>query len=233
MRAFQAIYDQAADFRGGSDNLESVLAQSTPKTAAELAEIPDDRWLAAMTKCIFQAGFSWKVIESKWPGFEEAFEGFVVPRWAMAPDEDIDRLLSDTRIVRNGQKIRTVRENAIFLSDLAREHGSAGKVFAEWPSDDFVGLLDLLKKRGSRLGGATAQYFLRFSGRDSFVLSQDVTAALIRDGIVDKAPTSKSAQKAVQEAFNTWMGESGRPLTHISRVLAMSVGPSGAGAPPH
>lgn len=226
MRSFDEIFDQAASFRGGAVELEAVLKQSTPKTAAELAKISDDRWLAIMTQCVFQAGFSWKVIESKWAGFEEAFDGFNVPRWAMAPDEDIDRLLSDTRIVRNGQKIRTVRENAIFLSDLAREHGSAAKVFAEWPANDFIGLLGLLKKRGSRLGGATAQYFLRFGGKESFVLSRDVVAALIREGVIDKEPTSKVAQKNVQDAFNHWMAESGRPLTHISRVLAMSVGPS-------
>ena len=231
MRSFQTIFEQAAAFRGGGDALETLLSQSVPKSPAELTKIPDDRWLATMTKCVFQAGFSWKVIESKWPGFEEAFEGFNVPRWAMAPDEDLDRLTSDTRIVRNGQKIRTVRENAIFLNELAREHGSAAKVFAEWPSDDFIGLLDLLKKRGSRLGGATAQYFLRFIGRDSYILSRDVTAALIRDGVIEKEPTSKGAQKKVQEAFNNWMVESGRPLTQISRVLAMSVGPSSGPAP--
>ena len=31
-----------------------------------------------MTRAIFQSGFSWKVIEAKWPGFEEAFDGFDV-----------------------------------------------------------------------------------------------------------------------------------------------------------
>ncbi|MEM1044504.1 MAG: DNA-3-methyladenine glycosylase I [Pseudomonadota bacterium] len=231
MRPFQEIFDQAAAFRGGAAELEAALAGSTPKSAKQLMAIPDDRWLSTMTRCVFQAGFNWKVIEAKWPGFEEAFEGFDVPRWAMAPDEDIDRLLSDTRIVRNGQKIRTVRDNAIFLLDLAREHGSAGKVFAEWPAEDFLGLLDLLKKHGSRLGGATAQYFLRFMGRDSFLLSRDVVAALIRDGVIDKEPTSKAAQKAVQAAFVHWMAESGRPMTHVSRVLAMSVGPTPGPAP--
>ncbi|MEM8814164.1 MAG: DNA-3-methyladenine glycosylase I [Pseudomonadota bacterium] len=231
MRKFQAVYDDAAAFRGSEDALETALGHSETKSPEVLAAIPDDRWLSMMTRCVFQAGFSWKVIDSKWPGFEEAFEGFPVGRWALAPDEDLDRLASDKRIVRNAQKIRTVRDNAVFLADLAREKGSAGAVFAEWPAADFIGLLDLLKKRGSRLGGTSAQYFLRFMGRDSLILSRDVTAALIREGVIDKEPTSKAALKAVQAAFNTWMGESGRSMTEVSRVLAMSVGPSGQPTP--
>lgn len=225
MGTFGAIYDRAVKRKGGEDELEKLLADwRKPKSARTIAKIPDDRWLAMMTKCIFQAGFSWKVIESKWPGFEEAFDGFDPPRWALAPDEDLDALAKDTRIVRNPQKIHTVRPNAIFICDLAKDYGSAGKAFANWPMNDQIGLLELLKKKASRMGGNTAQYFLRFMGLDSFILSQDVNAALIMEGIIDKPATSKTAMKAVQEAFNTWAEETGRTRVQLSRILAMSAG---------
>jgi 3-methyladenine DNA glycosylase Tag len=81
----------------------------------------------------------------------------------------------------------------------------------------------MMKKRGARLGGATGQYFLRFMGVDSFILSRDVTARLIAEGVIDKSPTSKRAMTAVQAAFNQWQEQSGRSLTEISRILAMSV----------
>ena len=221
MRSFDEIYEIAANRKGGPEALEALLA--TPKSATELAAIPDDRWLAAMTRSIFQAGFNWKVVENMWPGFEEAFEGFAVGRCAMLNDDDFARLVSDRRIVRHGTKIRSVQENAVFLSSLAREHGSAAAVFANWPATDYIGLLDLMKKRGSRLGGNSGQYFLRAMGVDSFVLSRDVVARLIAEGVVDKNPTSKKALADVQSAFITWMEQSGRSLTEISRMLAMSV----------
>lgn len=222
MQNYQAIFDRAAARHGGAKALAAKLAESQPKSPAELAAIPDDRWLAEITRRVFQAGFNWSVIEKKWDGFEAAFEGFPVGRWAMASDDDLDALARDTRIVRNPQKIHTIRENAVFLGNLAKEHGSAARFFADYPVTDYVGLLDILKKRGSRLGGATAQYFLRFIGKDSFVLSSDVTAALIAAGVIDKPPTSAKALSAVQEAFNGWMAESGRPLVQISRTLALS-----------
>lgn len=220
MRHFDEIFDIAADRHGGSDALSAQL--SSPTSAQELAVVPGDRWLSTFTKCIFQAGFNWKVIEAKWDGFEEAFYGFDLGRCAFMDDEQFDALLTNTNIVRNGAKIATVRENASFLLELEKD-GGAGKVIGAWPSTDYIGLLDLLKTRGARLGGTTGQYALRFSGRDSFILSQDVTARLVAEGVIDKAATSKTALRKVQAAFNTWMEQSGRSLTEISRVLAMSI----------
>ncbi|WP_282021468.1 DNA-3-methyladenine glycosylase I [Ruegeria faecimaris] len=220
MRHFDEIFAIAANRHGGTDALSNKL--SKPKSPAELAEMPEDRWLSIITKCIFQAGFNWKVIENKWDGFETAFDGFDIGRCAFMDDEKFDALLQDTRIVRNGTKIATVRDNAAFLLEL-RQEGGVGKILGGWPSDDYVGLLNMLGKRGSRLGGASAQYAMRFAGRESFILSQDVTARLVAEGVVDKPPTSKKAMASVQAAFNTWMEQSGRSLTEISRVLAMSL----------
>jgi len=224
MRSVDELFELAASYRGDRDVIEDMLPSI--KSPDEIKSVPDDRILAGMTKAVFQAGFSWKVIENKWPGFEEAFEGFVPVRWKFMSDDDLDALLKDTCIVRNGMKIQTVRDNAVMLCDLEDEYGSAAGCIADWPMDDFTGLLAMLQKRGSRLGGSTAQYFLRFMGKDGWVMGRDVVAALVREGVVDKAPTGKGAQAKVQAAFNQWSEESGRSFAHISRLLALSIGPN-------
>jgi 3-methyladenine DNA glycosylase Tag len=38
--------------------------------------------------------------------------------------------------VRNGAKIMSVRANASFVREVAKEHGSFGKLLAKWPSSD-------------------------------------------------------------------------------------------------
>ena len=221
MTSFQDIYDSAAERKGGEAALDDLLPDLTPRE--EVAAMPDDRFLAQMTKNIFRAGFVWKVIENKWPGFEEAFGGFDPNDMAMLFEDRIDRLTQDTRIVRNRSKIETVPHNARFILEVAEEHGSFGKFMAGWPESDQVGLMDLLKKRGARLGGMTGQYFIRFAGKDSFILSKDVVRSLNRAGVVSGNPTSKTDLKAAQDAFNRWHDESGRPYTHLSRILALSV----------
>lgn len=222
MRTFKEILAISAERKG---SFEAVLKGiDPPLDAAALAKIPDDRWLAAMTRCIFQAGFNWKVVDSMWPGFEAAFRGFDPGKCAMMDDVWFDALIADKAIVRNGAKIRSVQENAVFVLERSKAAGSFGAFIGDWPGDNFAGLLALLKAEGSRLGGATAQFFLRSMGRDGYVLSRDVVARLIAEGVIDKDPTSKRAMAAVQDAFNTWQAESGQSLKTISRVLAQSIG---------
>ena len=220
---FKTIRARAEKRKGGAKELEKLLpSKPDMKTVAELS---DDRMLSEMTKRVFSAGFAWSVIETKWPGFEKAFLAFKPARLSFQPDDFWDGLLSDTRIVRNGAKIQSVRENAAFVQEIAREHGSFGKFLAKWPSSDQIGLLDLLAKRGSRLGGNTGQMFLRFVGWDGFVTSQDVVACL-RDAGLDIAAEvkSKGDLAKVQAQFNAWAAETGLPYVHLSRICAMSVG---------
>ena len=220
MRTLDDIRAIALDRHGGEAALRDKIGNM-----ADPSGLTDDRVLAQFSKSVFNAGFNWKVIEAKWPGFEEAFHGFDVARCAMMDDVWLDQLLQDTRIVRHGSKIQSVRDNAVMLQELAAEHGiPAAQVIGNWPAEDFIGLLDLLKTRGTRLGGTTAQYALRFLRVDGFILSRDVVARLVAEGVIDKAPTSKAAMRNVQEGFNAWRAQSGASLIEISRVLALSIG---------
>jgi 3-methyladenine DNA glycosylase Tag len=225
MQSFEQIYERAAARRGGEAALEAALAEYPAKSPAELAAIPDDRWLAEMTRGVFRAGFNWRVIENKWTGFEDAFHGFDPPLNAAMSEEEFDAHLKDTRIIRNAQKVASVRTNGQFLVDLATEHGSAAKFFADWPDSDFVGLLDLMKKRAARCAGETAMRFFRTMGKPAFITTRDVAAALIEAGVIEKPPSGRKEFQAVQDAFNGWSEATGRNLTGLSRVLALSTGP--------
>jgi 3-methyladenine DNA glycosylase Tag len=227
---FEKIRKLAEDRKGGKAGLEALLSHK-PKTPRTLEKITDDRYLAMMTRCIFQAGFNWKVIENKWAGFEEAFYGFNPKGLVHLSPEQWEAYAEDKRVVRNWIKIRSVLDNAHFILQEAEHHGSFAKFFARWPVSDQVGLMQHMKKHGSRLGGNTATYFLRFMGKDSFILSQDVVARLKASGVeIQDKPSSLKDLKACQEAFNLWHEQSGLPYTHLSRIAGMSIGQN---HPPH
>jgi 3-methyladenine DNA glycosylase Tag len=59
---FTAILD-AARTRHGAAALDARLA--TPKTAAELAAMPDDRYLSQMSLRIFRAGLKHSLVDTK------------------------------------------------------------------------------------------------------------------------------------------------------------------------
>lgn len=211
MRTFDEIYAIAAERKGGVDTLEASLPKLTDPV--DLAEKPSSAWLEQMTKSIFQAGFNWKVVDDKWPNFLAACRNFDVHACAMMDDEWFDALMADKAIIRNGPKLRTIAENAQFILDQEKQGPTFSQMVANWPDEDFIGLLDLFKSKGARLGGMTGPYTLRFMGKDGFILSRDVVARLIAEGIVDKAPSSKRDKAAVQQAFTHWKNQSSRSFT--------------------
>ena len=222
MEKFELIYQRAAERKGGVAALESMLPQVlSPQT---LAKIPARDYLAAMTKKIFQAGFVWRVVENKWSGFETVFWGFEPFKLVLASDEQIAAMAQDERIIRNYTKVKTVRENAAFIQEIERQHGSFGQFIGEWPGEEITQLWLYLKKQGSRLGGNSGSYFLRDIGKDTFLLCSDLVGYLIAQGLIAKAPTSQRDLKLVQQTFNDWQQQSGRTLAEMSRIVAYSCG---------
>jgi 3-methyladenine DNA glycosylase Tag len=222
MKDFEEIYERAAERKGGEEALKALLPDTIVETAV-LKKLPEDRYLSAMSKAIFKAGFVWRVVDNKWPGFEDAFWQFNPWRCAYMSPEEHEAILANAAIIRNDQKIQTVPVNALMILDVVEQYGSFGEFIANWSSEDYIGLLAYLKQHGSRLGGMTCQYFLRSVGKDGFILGRDGIAALIDAGVIDKNPTSKSALKKVQDAYNQWQQGSGFNLAQISRVLALSI----------
>jgi 3-methyladenine DNA glycosylase Tag len=221
---FATILD-AARTRAGAAGLEARLPQ--PKTPQQLADTPDDRYLSQMSLRVFRAGLKHSLVDAKWPAFEEVFHGFDPRRVRAMSDEAMEKLLGDARLIRHWGKLKSVRDNAASMLEIAAEHRSFGAWLAGWPSDDIVGLWEALAKRFSQMGGNSGPSFLRMVGKDTFILTQSVAAALKHWGVpvaLGAAPPKNRQDRAtVQAAFNAWAAESGRPLCQLSLILAASV----------
>ena len=217
--SFATILD-AARARHGAAAVEARLPQ--PKTAAELRATPDDRYLSQMQLRIFRAGLKHSLVDAKWPAFEEVFYGFEPRRVRAMPDEALEALLGDARLIRHWGKLKSVRDNAAAMLDVASEHGRFGAWLAGWPGADAIGLWEALAKRFSQLGGNSGPMFLRMVGKDTFVLSPSVVAAL-RHWAGLAPPKNRADRAAAQAAFNAWAEETGRPLSQLSLILALSV----------
>jgi 3-methyladenine DNA glycosylase Tag len=212
---------EAARTRVGAAALEARLPR--PRSAAELKALTDDRYLSQMSLRVFRAGLKHSLVDAKWPAFEEVFGGFELRRVRAMPDEALEALLGDRRLIRHWGKLKSVRDNAAAMIGLADENGSFGAWLADWPATDIVGLWEALARRFSQMGGNSGPSFLRMVGKDTFVLTHSVTAALKRWGAVAAPPKNRKDRAAVQSCFNAWTAETGRPLCQLSLILAASV----------
>jgi 3-methyladenine DNA glycosylase Tag len=214
---FETIRERAVARKG----LDHVEAQASP-LAALAAD--NGRVLSAISKAVFYTGFSWKLVDRKWPGFEDAFDRFDVGWLNIQPDEFWDDRMRDPRIVRSPRRVASIRRNAALVSELSTGQGGASDFFASWPEDDLIGLHSLVERRIDGLGWYGSQFVLRMIGRDTFVISPDLVAALKLSGVpLEGAGRSKRDRKVVQDTLLRWRDQTGRSLTYLSRVASMSL----------
>ncbi|AMN81452.1 DNA-3-methyladenine glycosylase I [Pseudomonas sp. C 49-2] len=221
MRDYKWLHEYCLNRFGSAAELEAHLPVA--KTPAQLRKISDDRYLSTLALRVFRAGLKHSVVDAKWPAFEKVFFGFDPEKVVLMGAEHLERLMQDTSIIRHLGKLKSVPRNAQMILDIEQEKGSFGAFIADWPVTDIVGLWKYLSKHGHQLGGLSAPRFLRMVGKDTFVPSYDVVAALNAQKIVDKAPTSLRDLATVQGAFNQWHAESGRPMCQLSMMLAYTV----------
>ncbi len=217
---FAPIFETACR-RHGAAALEARLPR--PRSPDELRAVGDDRYLSQMSLRIFRAGLKHSLVDAKWPAFEEVFWGFDPRRVRAMPDEALEALLKDARLIRHWGKLKSVRDNAAAMLQVAEEHGSFASWLALWPLTDITGLWDDLAKRFSQMGGNSGAAFLRMVGKDTFILTHSVVAALKHWGAIAAPPKSRKDRAAVQSSFNAWHSETGRPLCQLSLILAASV----------
>jgi DNA-3-methyladenine glycosylase I len=123
----------------------------------------------------FQAGLSWLTILNKRERYREVFHGFDADRVAALTDDDVERLMADTGIVRNRAKIEAARRNAratielradvgleAFIEGFAPGRTPRPRDTSELPgfSPESTALSKALKKRGFGFVGPTTTYAL-------------------------------------------------------------------------
>lgn len=218
---FHEIYTIASTRKGGEQGLESLLQFQK----VQLRSIPDSQYFKLLVRCIFNAGFNWSVVKTKMDQIEVAFLGFDLVALSKLSDDEWHDYTKDTRVIRSWQKIQAIRDNVFFMLDIKEEFGGFGAFLETFPPSKQVDLWQKLKKDGHRLGGMTAQYFLRWAGYDGIILSPDVILALQESGVeIRDNPTSQRDLQRIQEAFNIWHEQSGRSYKELSKIASYSAG---------
>ncbi len=116
-----------------------------------------DDYLEQLSKGVFQAGISWRVVDAKWPQIRKAFHDFETERVARMTDRQVDALTKDERVIRSRPKIAAVVHNAREMLSLERERG-----FRKYLQSfaDYEPLAADLKKRFKFVGDSGAYHFL-------------------------------------------------------------------------
>lgn len=120
----------------------------------------DNGYFEQLTQAVFQAGFSWSVIRQKWPNFLAAFDAFDVDTVAAYDAPDMERLLADAGIVRNGRKIQATIANARAVQALCGQYGSFAGYLRSMDDWTYEKRRDALTRQFGGLGRTSCFVFL-------------------------------------------------------------------------
>ena len=88
----------------------------------------DDRYIFEMLCLEGQSvGLSWRTIINKRQAYKDAFFNFEIDKCAALTDEYLYRLLDNRGLIRNKNKLFSVRKNAVAVQKIIKEYGSLDK----------------------------------------------------------------------------------------------------------
>jgi 8-hydroxy-5-deazaflavin:NADPH oxidoreductase len=130
---------QAGDAKALAERVRAGQAAAADPLTAPFEKLrdhaPDDPvfFFEHLSRAVFQAGMSWRVVSAKWDGIREAFGGFDPVTVASLQPAEIARIEADPRVIRNSAKIEATVQNAQELLAVLREHGSIRAYLASFP----------------------------------------------------------------------------------------------------
>lgn len=222
MTSFARLEEVVRERLGSAQALASRMP--TVLSPGALAAKPDSYFLSAMTRRVFQAGMKHSVINERWPFFEEWFWGFEPEKLRLLSESQLEKAMQEKRLIRHWGKLRTIPVNAVMMQAVSERHGGFGRYLSTWPDARIFELWRDLARRFERMGGDSAARFLRLAGRDTYLLTTDVVAALKALGLTDGKSLRLDDHRRINEQFTAWQKETGLPMAHLSRILSMTVG---------
>jgi DNA-3-methyladenine glycosylase I len=119
-------------------------------------------YLEVLSRPVFQAGISWRVIDAKWDGIRRAFKGFEPEKVARFGPKQVDALLADESVIRSRPKIEAVIDNAQTLLELDAEHRGFRRYLKS--RDDTAAIAADLQRQFRFIGPSGAYMFLYMVG---------------------------------------------------------------------
>ncbi|MFX0106586.1 MAG: DNA-3-methyladenine glycosylase I [Candidatus Hodarchaeota archaeon] len=120
-----------------------------------------------LSKAVFNAGFSYQVVNRKWEGIKEIFHQFdpkIISNWTV---DDIGNALESPKIIRNSKKVNAIVENAKVFLKLLEKYGTFNNYLKTFRERPYKEKQKIISKQFKWLGPTGAHFFLWSVGEDA------------------------------------------------------------------
>ena len=120
-----------------------------------------------MSKAVFNAGFSYQVVNNKWEDIKEVFYDFepkIISNWTV---DEISKALNSPKIIRNSRKVTAIVSNAKVFLDLLNKYKTFENYLKSFRDKPYEEKQKILSKQFKWLGPTGAHFFLWSIGENA------------------------------------------------------------------
>jgi len=120
-----------------------------------------------LSKAVFNAGFSYQVVNNKWEDIKEVFYDFepkIISNWTV---DEISKALNSPKIIRNSRKVTAIVSNAKVFLDLLNKYKTFENYLKSFRDKPYEEKQKILSKQFKWLGPTGAHFFLWSIGEDA------------------------------------------------------------------
>jgi 3-methyladenine DNA glycosylase Tag len=129
--------------------------------------VDEKGYFEILSKAVFNAGFSYQVVNTKWEGTKEVFKEFdpkIISNWT---NDDIFDALESPKIIRNGKKVKAIVSNAKIFLELVEKFKSFDNYLESFREKPYEDKQQIIAKQFKWLGPTGAHFFLWSIGEDA------------------------------------------------------------------
>ncbi len=129
--------------------------------------VDEKGYFEILSKAVFNAGFSYQVVRTKWEGIKEVFNEFdtkIISNWTI---DEVSDALESPKIIRNSKKVKAIVSNAQVFLELVRKHRSFENYLESFRSKCYEEKQQTIAKQFKWLGPTGAHFFLWSIGEDA------------------------------------------------------------------
>ena len=129
--------------------------------------VDEKGYFEILSKAVFNAGFSYQVVRTKWEGIKEVFNEFdpeIISNWTI---DEVSDALESPKIIRNSRKVNAIVSNAKIFLELVGKHSSFENYLGSFRNKCYEDKQQIIAKQFKWLGPTGAHFFLWSIGEDA------------------------------------------------------------------
>ncbi|NVM18660.1 MAG: DNA-3-methyladenine glycosylase I [Candidatus Lokiarchaeota archaeon] len=122
--------------------------------------VDEKGYFEILSKAVFNAGFSYQVVNTKWECIKEVFEEFdpeIISNWTI---DEISNALESPKIIRNAKKVKAIVSNAKIFLEIIKKQGSFEDYLKSFREKSYEEKQQIIAKKFKWLGPTGAHFFL-------------------------------------------------------------------------